>query len=193
MVGSNGSGKSTALRLIAGIYEPSTGSVETRGRIGTVIELGAGFHMELTGAENVDLYAAVMGLSRRQLGDHYDKIVEFAAIGDFIDVAVKYYSSGMRARLAFAVAVCVNPDILLLDEVFAVGDQSFREKCIDRLQEIRTEGRTMVFASHDLELMREMCSRAIWLEHGRIRLQGEVSDVLNAYQATAHANAHAVQ
>jgi len=128
LVGPNGSGKSTALRLIAGIYRPSTGRVETNGRITAVIELGAGFHPELTGAENIALYASVLGITRRELAARYDEIVEFAAMSDFLDTPLKYYSSGMEARLAFSVSVCLQPDILLLDEVLAVGDQAFRER-----------------------------------------------------------------
>ena len=141
LIGANGSGKSTALRLIAGIYRPSSGTIETNGRITAVIELGAGFHPELTGAENIALYAAVLGLPRRELAARYDEIVEFAEIRDFLDTPLKYYSSGMEARLAFSVAVCLRPDILLLDEVLAVGDQAFRTRCLERLRQYHTRGR----------------------------------------------------
>ncbi len=155
LIGSNGSGKSTALRLIAGIYTPTEGLIETRGRVTAVIELGAGFQPELTGAENVRLYGAVLGLTRRELAARYPDILAFADLGDFIYEPVKYYSSGMQARLAFAVAVCVHPDVLLLDEVLSVGDHAFRHKCLDRLRELRAEGGAMVIVSHDLETTRD--------------------------------------
>ena len=184
LIGPNGSGKSTALRLIAGIYTPSTGTVETLGRIAAVIELGAGFNMELTGAENVGLYGAIMGLDRTQLAQRYEKIIEFAGIGKFIDMPVKYYSSGMVARLAFSVAVNVQPDILLLDEVLAVGDQSFQEKCHNHLRAHRSRGGTMVIVSHSGDVVREMCSRAVWLDSGETRMEGEVNAVLDAYLAS---------
>jgi len=184
LIGPNGSGKSTALRLIAGIYTPSTGTVETFGRIAAVIELGAGFNMELTGAENVGLYGAIMGLDRTQLAQRYEKIIEFAGIGKFIDMPVKYYSSGMVARLAFSVAVNVQPDILLLDEVLAVGDQSFQEKCHNHLRAHRSGGGTMVIVSHSEDVVREMCTRAVWLDSGETRMEGEVNAVLDAYLAS---------
>jgi len=181
LIGPNGGGKSTVLRLIAGIYTPTSGVVTTSGRIAAVIELGAGFNTELTGAENLDLYGAIMGLSRSQLASRYGEIVEFAGIGDFIDLPVKYYSSGMVARLAFSVAVNVRPDILLMDEVLAVGDQAFQEKCLDRLRAYRSGGCTMVVVSHNAAIVRELCSRAIWLEGGETRMEGEVNRVLDAY------------
>jgi lipopolysaccharide transport system ATP-binding protein len=184
LVGSNGSGKSTALRLIAGIYAPSEGVIETRGRLTAVIELGAGFHPELTGAENVELYASVMGLTRREIRERFPEILAFADIADFIDEPVKVYSSGMRARLAFAVAVCVQPDILLLDEVLAVGDQAFRERCLERLRAFRAAGGTMIVVSHDFDTVRGLCPRAIWLDHGVVRLDGAFDAVLDAYLAT---------
>ncbi|HEX5438862.1 MAG TPA: ABC transporter ATP-binding protein [Gemmatimonadaceae bacterium] len=181
LVGSNGSGKSTALRLMAGVYAPTEGRVWTRGRLGAVIELGVGFHPELTGAENVALYAAVMGLSRHESRERFPEITAFAEIGDFIDEPVKYYSSGMQARLAFAVAVCVRPDILLLDEVLAVGDRSFRERCFDFLEGFRARGGTMIIVTHDADSVRRLCSRAVWMEHGRVRMIGPVERVMDAY------------
>ena len=183
LIGPNGGGKSTALRLIAGIYTPTSGAVETSGRIAAVIELGAGFNTDLTGAENLDLYGAIMGLSRAQLTKRFREIVEFAGIGEFIDMPVKYYSSGMVARLAFSVAVNVQPDILLLDEVLAVGDQSFQEKCLDRLRAYRSKGCTMVVVSHNADIVREFCSRAVWLDGGETLMEGEVNAVLDAYLA----------
>lgn len=181
LIGPNGGGKSTALRLIAGIYAPTSGVVATSGRVAAVIELGAGFNTELTGAENLDLYGAIMGLSRPQLASRYGDILEFSGIGDFIDLPVKYYSSGMVARLAFSVAVNVQPDILLMDEVLAVGDQAFQEKCLERLRAYRSGGCTMVVVSHNSDIVRELCSRAVWLEKGEVRMEGEVGKVLEAY------------
>jgi ABC-2 type transport system ATP-binding protein/lipopolysaccharide transport system ATP-binding protein len=185
LIGPNGSGKSTVLRLIAGIYGPTEGSVETRGRVTAVIELGAGFHDDLTGRENVGFYASVMGLTRKELGERFDDIVEFSGIGSFIDVPMKYYSSGMRARLAFAVSVCLDPDILLIDEVLAVGDEEFRAKCLNRLRELRSGGTTLVMVSHDMDNVIDLCSRAVWLEGGRSRSSGNTRQVADAYRSSA--------
>jgi ABC-type polysaccharide/polyol phosphate transport system ATPase subunit len=183
LIGSNGSGKSTALRLIAGIYRPSSGTIWTYGRLTAVIELGAGFHPELTGADNVALYAAVLGLGRRELMGRYDEVVEFAQLQGFMETPLKYYSSGMEARLAFAVAVCLQPDILLLDEVLAVGDQAFRDRCLARLRSYHQLGGTLILVSHEVEALRELCTRAIWLERGVMRMDGDVDEVLAAYLA----------
>jgi len=185
LIGPNGCGKSTVLRLIAGIYMPTEGTVVTTGRIAAVIELGAGFNMELTGAENMELYGSIMGLDRGRLARHYDEIVSFAGIGKFIETPVKYYSSGMIARLAFSVAVNVWPDILLLDEVLAVGDQAFQEKCLERLQAIQAGGGTIVMVSHDLNTVSDFCSRAVWLENGSTRMEGDARAVVKAYRAGA--------
>jgi ABC-type polysaccharide/polyol phosphate transport system ATPase subunit len=182
LIGPNGSGKSTALRLIAGIYEPTHGTVETFGRVGAVIDLGAGFHPELTGAENLALHSAVVGVKRQELAKRNAEVIEFAGIEEFIDTPVKYYSSGMQARLAFAAAVCVEPDILLIDEVLAVGDSSFRTRCIDRLKSFQDCGGTLVVVSHDLPLIRSLCTRALWLDAGRILMDGEVGVVIDAYE-----------
>jgi len=183
LIGPNGSGKSTALRLIAGIYAPSEGVVETAGRVTAVIELGSGFHPELTGAENVRLYGALLGFDPAALASRQAAITAFADIGGFIDEPVKYYSSGMQARLAFSVAVCADPDVLLLDEALAVGDQAFRDRCLARLRELREAGKTLVVASHDPVMVRTLCDRAVWLDHGRVRMMGPVHDVLAAYEA----------
>jgi ABC-2 type transport system ATP-binding protein len=183
LLGRNGSGKSTVLRLIAGIYHPSSGTVRTEGRITAVIELGAGFHPELTGAENIALYAAVLGLRRKELAERYDDIVEFAAIPDLPDTPLKYYSSGMEARLAFSVAVCLQPDILLLDEVLAVGDQAFRERCLERLRQYHARGGTLILVSHELEQLRELCTRGVWLDQGRVVMDGPIDAVLERYRA----------
>jgi ABC-2 type transport system ATP-binding protein len=182
LLGRNGSGKSTVLRLIAGIYQPSAGAIETSGRITAVIELGAGFHPELTGAENIALYAAVLGLSRKELAARYDEIVEFAAIPDLPDTPLKYYSSGMEARLAFSVAVCLQPDILLLDEVLAVGDQPFRERCLARLREYHARGGTLILVSHELDQVRALCDRGIWLAEGSVVMDGPIDAVLAGYR-----------
>jgi ABC-type polysaccharide/polyol phosphate transport system ATPase subunit len=187
LVGANGSGKSTALRLIAGIYPPSEGRIVVRGQLVAVLELGATFQPELTGAENVELYASALGFSRRQIAERYPGIVAFAEIGDFMHVPVKYYSSGMRTRLAFAVAICADPDILLLDEVLAVGDESFRERCLARLAGYHAAGGTLIVVSHDLFTIRRICSRVLWLEHGEVRMTGETNAVLDAYEAAARA------
>jgi ABC-type polysaccharide/polyol phosphate transport system ATPase subunit len=182
LLGRNGSGKSTVLRLIAGIYQATSGTVRTEGRITAVIELGAGFHPELTGAENIALYAAVLGLTRKELAERYDDIVEFAAIPDLPDTPLKYYSSGMEARLAFSVAVCLQPDILLLDEVLAVGDQTFRERCRERLRQYHARGGTLILVSHELEQLRELCTRGVWLDEGRIMTDGPIDEVLARYR-----------
>jgi ABC-type polysaccharide/polyol phosphate transport system ATPase subunit len=186
LVGPNGSGKSTALRLMAGIYEPTEGTVRTRGRIAAVIELGVGFNPELTGAENVALYGAVMGLRRSDVRERFPEIVEFSGMAEFINEPVKYYSSGMQARLAFSVAVCVDPDILLLDEVLAVGDQQFRERCTERLGTFRRKGGTIVVVSHDLDMARQLCSRAVWLDRGEVRMDGAADEVMGAYRESHH-------
>lgn len=182
LVGHNGSGKSSVLRLIAGIYEPSEGTVWVEGRLAAVIELGVGFHPELTGAENIALYASVMGLTRAEIRRRFADIVEFAEVGDFIDEPVKYYSSGMQARLAFAVAARVEPDILLIDEALAVGDQAFREKCMSFLRQFRERGGTLLIVSHDLDSVCDLCSRAVWLDHGRVRMSGEAREIIEAYK-----------
>jgi ABC-type polysaccharide/polyol phosphate transport system ATPase subunit len=182
LIGRNGSGKSTALRLIAGIYRPSTGRIETNGRITAVIELGAGFHPELTGAENIALYASVLGITRRELATRYEEIVDFAAMPDFLDTPLKYYSSGMEARLAFSVSVCLQPDILLLDEVLAVGDQAFRDRCLDRLRAYHERGGTLILVSHELEQVQALCTRGIWLDRGEVVRDGPIDEVLAAYR-----------
>jgi ABC-type polysaccharide/polyol phosphate transport system ATPase subunit len=181
LIGRNGAGKSTSLRLMAGIYEPTAGSIEVNGRLATVIELGAGFQPDLTGEENVALYGAIMGFSRQELRERFDEIVAFADIGDFMQTPVKYYSSGMQARLAFAVAICVEADILILDEVLAVGDREFREKCLNRLREFRAQGGTLVVVTHDLETARSLCERAVWIDQGRVRMTGDADSVMEAY------------
>ncbi len=181
LVGANGSGKSTALRLMAGIYAPTSGDVVSRGRVVAVIELGATFHTDLAGRENVELYLAALGLSRSAIAERLPDVLTFADLGDFIEEPLKYYSSGMRARLAFAAAVCADPDVLLLDEVLAVGDARFRERCLERLRSFHARGGTLVVVSHDTDLLRALCSRAFWLDGGRVVASGTPDDVIQAY------------
>lgn len=175
LLGQNGSGKSTLLKLIGGIVAPSTGTIESRGRMAALLELGAGFHPDLSGRENVYLNAAILGLSRNQIDDRFNEIVEFSGIGDFIDTAVKFYSSGMYVRLAFAVAVHTDPDILLVDEVLAVGDEAFQRKCMDRIHQFRKEGRTIILVSHSAQQVQELCDRGILLHHGEVVFDGEIN------------------
>ena len=181
LVGSNGAGKSTTLKLLAGIYDSTSGKVETSGRIASLLDLGVGFHPELTGAENVFLNGALLGFDQKKMIDLLPGIAEFAMLERFMDTPVKYYSSGMFMRLGFALATSVNPDILLIDEVLAVGDAAFQAKCYDRIFGFREAGKTIVFVSHDPEAVRRLCTRAVWLDSGRVRMDGPVDDVLGAY------------
>jgi ABC-2 type transport system ATP-binding protein len=178
LVGPNGSGKSTLLKAIGGIIEPTTGEVRLRGRLAALIELGAGFHPDLTGRENVYLNAAILGLSSRQTDAFFDAIVDFSGIEQFIDTQVKFYSSGMYVRLAFSVAVHVEPDILLVDEVLAVGDEPFQRKCMDHIRRFQAEGRTIVLVTHSLQQVADVCDRAIVLEHGTVKADGAPIDAL---------------
>ena len=178
LIGPNGSGKSTLLKTIGGIIQPTTGVVHRRGRLAALLELGAGFHPDLTGRENVYLNASILGLSRRQTEQHFDAIVDFSGIERFIDSQVKFYSSGMYVRLAFAVAVHVDPDVLLIDEVLAVGDEPFQRKCMDRIRAFQSDGRTIILVTHALDQVGEICDRAVVLENGRVILDGEPRDAL---------------
>ncbi|MDW8351891.1 MAG: ABC transporter ATP-binding protein [Anaerolineae bacterium] len=181
LIGRNGAGKSTTLKLISRIIQPTQGKITVNGRVTALLELGAGFHPDLSGRDNILLNGAVMGLTRREIMRKIDEIVEFAEIEDFIDVPVKDYSSGMYLRLAFAAAAHLDPEILLLDEVFAVGDQAFQQKSQERIQELRKRGITILFVSHSMEAVLQTCKRAIWLERGRVRAAGDVSAVSAAY------------
>ena len=182
LIGANGSGKSTLLKIIGGILRPTEGRVVTRGRIAALLELGAGFHPELTGRENVYLNASILGLSRKETDRHFEDIVAFAELEDFIDSQVKHYSSGMFVRLGFAVAVHVDPEILLIDEVLAVGDEAFQRKCIRRVRDLQRQGRTIVFVTHAVQQVHQICDGAVMLDHGRIRALGEVSAVIKEYR-----------
>jgi ABC-2 type transport system ATP-binding protein len=173
LIGPNGSGKSTLLKTIGGIIQPTTGEVLRRGRLAALLELGAGFHPDLTGRENVYLNAAILGLTREETDAHFDEIVEFSGIAAFIDTQVKFYSSGMYVRLAFAVAVHVNPDVLIVDEVLAVGDEPFQRKCIDRIRALQHAGKTIILVTHSLAQVGELCDRAVVLEKGRVVFDGE--------------------
>jgi ABC-type polysaccharide/polyol phosphate transport system ATPase subunit len=178
LIGHNGSGKSTMLKVIAGILRPTSGLVRQRGRISGLLELGAGFHQELTGRENVYLNAAFLGLSRRETDRVYDDIVRFAELEEFMETAVKFYSSGMLVRLGFAVAVHVDPELILIDEVLAVGDEQFQARCLDRVRTFQREGRTIVFVSHALDLVRSLCDTAVMLDHGQVHAVGNPDDVV---------------
>lgn len=184
IIGGNGSGKSTLLRLIAGIYTPSEGEIRTRGKIAAVVELGTGLHPELTGEENIHLYGAILGMSRAETLARSPEIIEFAGIGEYIHIPIKYYSSGMLARLAFSIAMASDPDVLLLDEVLAVGDHAFRARCIDRISERLDGGSAIIIVSHDLDLVRRYASEVIWLDGGRVRMRGEAEPVVGAYLAS---------
>jgi ABC-2 type transport system ATP-binding protein len=178
LIGHNGSGKTTLLKVIAGILRPTEGAVRTRGRMAALLELGAGFHPELTGRENVYLNASFLGLTRKDTDAVYEDIVAFAEIADFMDNQVKFYSSGMLVRLGFAVAVHVDPEILLVDEVLAVGDESFQAKCLNRIRSFQAEGRTIVLVTHALDTVRQVCDRAVMLDHGELYAKGAPLDVV---------------
>ena len=185
IVGRNGAGKTTLLKTIARIVRPTTGAVRVRGRVGALLEVGTGFHPELTGRENVYLNGVVLGMSRREISRRFDDIVEFAGVERFLDTPLKRYSSGMYLRLAFAVAAHVDPDILIVDEVLAVGDAEFQRRCLGRISELGQEGRTVLFVSHDSGAVGRLCRRAVWLDHGRIESVGPAHDVIEAYLGTA--------
>jgi ABC-type polysaccharide/polyol phosphate transport system ATPase subunit len=181
LIGENGSGKSTLLKCMAKILRPDHGSIATRGKISALLELGAGFHPELSGRENVYLNGAILGLSKRQLDQRFDEIVDFAGLEHFIDTPVKNYSSGMYLRLGFSVAINVDPDILLIDEILAVGDADFQRKCDEKFEELRSRGKTIVIVSHALGTVRNLCDEVALLEHGDLRRLGPASDVIDEY------------
>ena len=181
LIGRNGSGKSTLLKLVAGITRPTTGTVDVRGRISALIELGAGFHPEISGRENIFINGVMLGLAKREIARRFDEIVEFAELEDFIDSPVKTYSSGMYMRLGFAVAVHVDPDVLLVDEVLAVGDEGFSLKCLDKFADFKRRGKTILLVTHSLSLVERYCDEAVWMDAGRMRGHGDPRQVVHAY------------
>ena len=181
IIGTNGSGKSTILKIITGVLTPTEGEVKVDGRISALLELGAGFDKQYTGAENIYLYGAVLGYSKEFIDKKYKDIVEFSELGKFIDVPIKNYSSGMKARLGFSIATIVEPEILILDEVLSVGDKRFRKKCEARIQSMFDKGVTVLFVSHSTDQVLRMCNKGILLEHGRLVAQGEVEDIVDLY------------
>lgn len=182
LIGRNGAGKSTMLKVISGILKPTEGRVTCHGNIVPMLELGSGFDMELTGRENIFLNGAILGYDEEFLKEKYDEIVEFSELGQFIHVPIRNYSSGMMARLAFSVASVVNPEILIVDEILSVGDAAFQEKSRARMTEMMGGGTTVLFVSHSMEQVREMCSRVVWLEHGTVKMIGSADEVCNAYK-----------
>ncbi|GAA4413205.1 ABC transporter ATP-binding protein [Fodinibacter luteus] len=184
LLGRNGSGKSTLLKLVAGVMAPDTGRVRVRGRLAGLLEVGAGFHPDLTGRENVHLNASILGMRPAQVAERFDEIVDFADIGPFLDTQVRFYSSGMFLRLAFAVAVHTEPDVFLVDEILAVGDEAFRDKCLRRVEQLSAEGRTLVVVSHDLPLMERLCSRGVVLQGGRVVADAPVTEAVAHLRVT---------
>jgi lipopolysaccharide transport system ATP-binding protein len=181
IIGRNGSGKSTLLKLLSRITDPTEGQARVRGRVGALLEVGTGFHPELTGRENIYVNGAILGMARREIDSKFDAIVDFSGVEEFLDTPVKRYSSGMRVRLAFAVAAHLEPEILVVDEVLAVGDAVFQRKCLGRMQDVATEGRTVLIVSHQLDMIQSFCSRAIWLNNGRVAADGEANVVVSQY------------
>ncbi len=183
ILGQNGSGKSTLLKLITGVLEPTSGTIRLHGRIASLLELGAGFHPDLSGRENIFLNGSVYGLDRREMTRKLDSIIDFAELGDFIDTPVRHYSSGMYVRLGFAVAIHTDPDVLIVDEVLTVGDQIFQQKCMERIWELKRDGVAIVLVSHNLEEIRRLCDRAIWLQNGEVRGEGSALETVDDYLA----------
>jgi ABC-type polysaccharide/polyol phosphate transport system ATPase subunit len=193
IVGRNGSGKSTLLKMVAGVYKPTAGRVVVHGKIAPMIELGAGFHHELSGRENILMNGLLLGYSKREMKEREEKIIEFAEIGDFIDAPVKQYSTGMFMRLAFAVAIEVDPDILLVDEILAVGDMGFQVKCFQRLQRFRDTKKTILFVTHNVNDIEDHCDRALLIDQGHLLLDGHPHDVVEMYKGITHAHDHVHQ
>lgn len=183
LVGINGSGKSTLLKAVAGVFKPTRGKITVNGTIAPLIELGAGFDMDLTARENIFLNGAVLGFSKDHMLEKFDDIVDFSELHDFLDVPLKNYSSGMVARIAFAIATATKPDILIADEILAVGDYAFQEKCEKRMQELLDAGTTVIFVSHSIEQVKRMCNKATWIEKGKVIMTGDAETVCDAYSA----------
>ena len=182
LIGRNGSGKSTLLKVISGIYKPTSGRAVTAGRVAPMLELGSGFDQELSGRENVFLNGAILGFDEAFMKAKYEEIVEYAGIRDFIDAPLKTYSSGMSMRLAFSIATVVEPEILIVDEILAVGDAAFQQKSFNRMMELMSGGTTVLFVSHTMQQIRSLCNRVVWLDHGRVRQIGETAEICDAYQ-----------
>ncbi|MEC5198032.1 ABC-2 type transport system ATP-binding protein [Arthrobacter sp. PL16] len=178
LLGLNGSGKSTLLKHISGVMLPDSGTVQTRGRVAGLIEVGAGFHPDLSGRDNVYLNGAILGMTEDQINERFESILDFSEIGQFIDTEVKFYSSGMYLRLAFSVAIHTDPEIFLIDEILAVGDEPFQKKCLAKIKELGAAGKTLVVVSHDLDLVSRVCKRGVLLEHGQVVMDGDVADVV---------------
>ena len=185
LIGRNGAGKTTLLKLLARITRPTSGLAEIQGRVGSLLEVGTGFHPELTGRENIYLSGAILGMSKKEIGLKFGAIVAFAEVERFIDTPLKHYSSGMQMRLAFAVAAHLEPEILLVDEVLAVGDLEFQKKCLGKMQEVSSSGRTIIFVSHQMNQIRRLCERALWIDAGGVRREGRTSEVIAAYEAAS--------
>ena len=181
LIGVNGSGKSTLLKLMTKIIYPTVGRIEVNGKLTSLLELGAGFHQDFSGRENIYFNASIFGLSKSEIDQRIDEIIEFSELGDFIDSPVRTYSSGMYMRLAFSVAINVDADILLIDEILAVGDKHFQDKCLDKMKELKNQGKTMVFVSHSEDSVRNLCDRTVWLHEGEIKMDGSTNEVLEEY------------
>ncbi|MDU7836862.1 MAG: ABC transporter ATP-binding protein [Pantoea sp.] len=184
LIGRNGAGKSTSLGLVAGVIKPTSGTVTTKGRVASMLELGGGFHPELTGRENIRLNATLLGLRRKQLNERLDKIIEFSELGEFIDEPIRVYSSGMLAKLGFSVITQVDPDILIIDEVLAVGDYAFQKKCIETIDRFKAKGVTILFVSHNLSDIEKICDRVIWIENHRLKASGNAENILKQYRSS---------
>ncbi len=181
LIGVNGSGKSTLLKLMTQIIFPNKGTIETKGKLTSLLELGAGFHPDFSGRENIYFNSSIFGLTRKEIDERLDKIIEFSELQDFIDNPVRTYSSGMYMRLAFSVAINVDADILLIDEILSVGDQHFQEKCFNKMRELKKEGKTMVFVTHSMDSVKNLCDRAVWLYDGQVRMDGNTDEVVDEY------------
>lgn len=181
LIGVNGSGKSTLLKLMTKIIYPNKGKITTNGKLTSLLELGAGFHPDFSGRENIYFNASIFGLTKKEIDERLDNIIEFSELGSYIDNPVRTYSSGMYMRLAFSVAINVNADILLIDEILSVGDQHFQEKCFNKMRELKEQGKTMVFVTHSMTSVKDLCDRAVWLYEGKIRMDGNTEEVVNEY------------
>ena len=181
LIGVNGSGKSTLLKLMTQIIFPNKGTIETRGKLTSLLELGAGFHPDFSGRENIYFNSSIFGLTRKEIDNRLEQIIEFSELGELIDNPVRTYSSGQYMRLAFSVAINVDAEILLIDEILSVGDQHFQEKCFNKMRELRKEGKTMVFVTHSMDSVRNLCDRAVWLYEGKVKMDGNTSEVVDEY------------